>query len=81
MVHKQKSNGIEAEGGRVIGEALKENNKLEKINLSGNKHKMKTEAQHLTNIDNNIGDFGTKSFGEALKVNKTLKKLYLGRAD
>ena len=54
-------NNIGAEGGKVIGEALKVNTSLTEIDLQYNK----------------IGDEGAKAIGEALKVNTSLTGIYL----
>ena len=53
---------IGAEGAKAIGEALKVNTSLTRINL----------------WDNNIGDEGGKAIGEALKVNTSRIEIFLG---
>ena len=54
-------NNIGDEGGKAIGEALKVNTSLTKIDL----------------YENNIGDEGGKTIGEALKVNTSLTEINL----
>ena len=65
----------------MIGEALKENFTLEILDLCCKEQFTEKKNSNANYSDNNIGDFGTKSFGEALKVNKTLKRLNLSRTD
>ena len=55
------NNKIGDEGGKAIGEALKVNTSLTKIEL----------------YNNNIGDEGAKAIGEALKVNTSLTEIDL----
>ena len=72
-------NAIGPEGAKAIGEALKTNSSLTKLNLETSQMKGKVcfaLLQFLTK-DNEIRDEEAKSIGEALKTNTSLTKLNL----
>ena len=78
-------NGIDDEGARGLGDALKTNTTLTLLNLSGARqdHKETQQEQGKHNgmrsdwADNKIGDEGARGLFDALKTNTTLTWLNL----
>ena len=73
-------NGIETEGAKAIGESLKINTSLTKLNLfSDEKWEMKKREENENEkwIGNGIGDEGAKTISESLKINTSLTELNL----
>ena len=91
-MHKQVSlfleiktaNKIEDTGATSLGEALKVNTTLTKLDLTSEHIEMQTSSNncsffnlYIKSTGNDIGEIGAKSLGEALKANATLTKLSL----
>ena len=80
MTHKTDWN-IGADEAKQLGEVLKANTTLTKLNLWGEKRKKEEkkgcEKKETQMIGGNIGDEGAKGLSEGLKVNTTLTELNL----